>query len=131
MNWTRFALAIVASGVAISITDWFFFGFVFHGKYMKTPELWRATKESHKIAWSMFVAVCAAAFFLHFCWHFDVHGYHQTLSVAFFLWLAAALPMVITNTLYIKYDPALAVSHSLGWLARFVVTALAYVLLMS
>jgi hypothetical protein len=126
MNWTRFALAIVASGVSISITDWFFFGFLFHGKYMETPELWRATKEGAKIAWSLLIAVLSSAMFLHFCWHFDVHGIHQAFSLALFAWFVAALPITITNALYLKYNPLLAVSHSLGWLARLAVMALAY-----
>jgi hypothetical protein len=36
----------------------------------------------------------------------------------------APLPLIVTNALWIKMNPLLALSHSLGWLARFVVTAL-------
>jgi hypothetical protein len=68
---------------------------------------------------------------LYYCRHFDVHGYQQALSLALFVWLVAALPMTITNTLYLKYNPSLALSHSLGWLARLAVTAIAYSLLLT
>ena len=33
------------------------------------------------------------------------------------------------NTLYLKYCARLGVSHSLGWLARLVIAAAAYVLI--
>ena len=45
------------------------------------------------------------------------------------LWLAAALPQTVTNTLYLKYSARLGVSHALGWLARLVIAAAAYVLI--
>jgi hypothetical protein len=130
MNWTRFALALVTAGAATSLTDWFFFGFLFHGKYRETPETWRSGSEGRKIAWSMVIVVLAAAFFFHWCLHFDVHGYHHTLSVAFLAWFAAALPITVTNALFIKYNSLVVVSHSLGWLARLVIAALAYVWLL-
>ncbi len=41
MNWTRFFLAVVLSGLATSITDWLFMGVLFHNKYLATPEIWR------------------------------------------------------------------------------------------
>jgi hypothetical protein len=39
MNWAHFAMALVVSEVAISLSDWVFFGVIFHGKYMTTPEV--------------------------------------------------------------------------------------------
>jgi hypothetical protein len=35
------ALAILLSGLAVSMTDWFFFGVLFHDKYLAYPEIWR------------------------------------------------------------------------------------------
>ena len=37
----RFVLAVGASGVAASFTDWLFMGKLFHRKYLETPEIWR------------------------------------------------------------------------------------------
>jgi hypothetical protein len=42
MNWTRFLLAVVVSGLGASVTDWLFMGVLFHNKYLETPEIWRA-----------------------------------------------------------------------------------------
>jgi len=84
MNWTRFLLAIVLSGLATTFTDWLFMGVLFHNKYLATPEIWRlkpGQSETRGIVLSSLLGV---------------------LSCAAFLYL----------------------SHSLGWLARFVVTAL-------
>jgi hypothetical protein len=35
------ALAILLSGLAASMTDWFFFGVLFHDKCLVYPEIWR------------------------------------------------------------------------------------------
>lgn len=131
MSWSRFVLALLVSGVAILFSDWLFFGVLFHGKYKETPEVWRKIPEKKQIAWSMLIAVCAAALFFHGCRHFDVRGYHEALATALFVWLVGALPITITNTLYVKYNPVLAVSHSLGWLARLLISAVAYGWLLS
>ena len=37
MNWTRFLLAVVLSGLAATFTDWLFMGVLFHKKYIATP----------------------------------------------------------------------------------------------
>jgi hypothetical protein len=130
MNWTHFGLALVAAGVAISFSDWVFFGLLFHEKYMETPELWRASSEGKKIAWSMILAVIGAAAFLLLCARLGVHGYAAALCVAALVWAAAALPIVLTIAIYLKYSPLFAVSHSAGYLARLLIAAVAYVWLL-
>ena len=41
MTLSHVALAILLSGLAVSMTDWFFFGVLFHDKYRAYPEIWR------------------------------------------------------------------------------------------
>jgi hypothetical protein len=125
----RFFLALVAATVGISLSDWLFFGVIFHGDYMRTPEMWRAVPESRKIAGSMLLAVLGTAAFLVLAQSTGVRGFGPTMTLAVLVWLAAALPQTVTNTLYLKYSARLAVSHSLGWLARLVIAAAAYVLI--
>lgn len=125
----RLFLAVIAATVGISLSDWLFFGVIFHGDYMKTPEMWRAVPESRKIAGSMLLAVFGTAAFLVLAQRTGVHGLGPTMTLALLVWLAAALPQTVTNTLYLKYSARLGVSHSLGWLARLVVAAAAYVLI--
>jgi hypothetical protein len=125
----RFFLALVAATVGISLTDWLFFGVIFHGDYMRTPEMWRAVPENRKIAWSMLFAVFGTAAFLVLAQRTGVHGFGPAMALSALVWLAAALPQTLTNTLYLKYSARLGLSHSLGWLARLVIAAAAYVLI--
>ena len=37
----RVFLAILAAGLATSLTDWLFMGVLFHEKYLAFPEVWR------------------------------------------------------------------------------------------
>jgi hypothetical protein len=125
----RFFLALVAATVGISLSDWLFFGVIFHGDYMKTPELWRPVPESQKIAVSMVFAVLGTAAFLVLAQRTGVQGFGPAVTLSALVWLAAALPQTLTNTLYLKYSARLGLSHSLGWLARLVIAAAAYVLI--
>ena len=40
MNWTRFALIVIGSGIVSSLTDWCFAGDWLHRRYTY-PEIWR------------------------------------------------------------------------------------------
>src|SRR5450759_4422230 len=51
MNWAKFVLTVVVSGIAVSLTDWFFFGVLFHDKYNAYPEVWRASQAGTKGVW--------------------------------------------------------------------------------
>ena len=125
----RLFLALVAATVGISLSDWLFFGVIFHGDYMKTPEMWRAVPENRKIAFSMLISVVGTAALLVLAQRTGVHGFGPAVGLSALVWLAAALPQTLTNTLYLNYSSRLAVSHSLGWLARLVIAAAAYVLI--
>src|SRR6266851_4689538 len=105
MNWARFLLAVVLSGFATTLTDWLFMGVLFHKKYLATPEIWRI-KPGQNDTRSI------------------VLSYRATLHTSLLIWVAAAVPIIFSNIVWIKMDPLLGVSHSLGWLARFVVTGM-------
>jgi hypothetical protein len=128
MHWTRFLLAVVVSGLGASITDWLFMGVLFHNKYLETPETWRgkpAQPEAASIVASSVIGLVSCAAFIYLCyWTGALTVHNASLRMAFLAWLVAPLPLIFTNALWIKMNPLLAVSHSLGWLARFVVSAL-------
>lgn len=125
----RFVLALIAATVGISLSDWLFFGVIFHGDYMKTPEMWRAVPENRKIAFSMLISVVGTAAFLVIAQQMGIHEFGPAMVLSALVWLAAALPQTLTNTLYLNYSARLGFSHSLGWLARLVIAAAAYVLI--
>jgi Protein of unknown function (DUF1761) len=122
----RYAIALIAATVGISFSDWLFFGVIFHDRYMKTPELWRPTPESKKIAGSMAVSVIGTAAFFVLADVFGAHSLSRSMILAVLVWAAASLPQTVTNTLYLKYAPELGFSQTIGWLARFVLAAAAY-----
>ncbi|HEX9128246.1 MAG TPA: hypothetical protein VF850_03715, partial [Gemmatimonadaceae bacterium] len=88
-------LALVAATVGISLSDWLFFGVIFHGDYMRTPEMWRTVPESQKIAASMLLSVVGTAAFLCLAQRTGVHGFGTALTLSALVWLAAALPQTL------------------------------------
>jgi hypothetical protein len=128
MNWSRFLLAVVLSGFATTFTDWLFMGVLFHKKYLATPEIWRVKpgqSDTRSIVLSSLLGVLSCAAFLYLCvWAGPPFAYSAMLRMAFLVCVAGAVPIIFSNIVWIKMHPLLGVSHSLGWLARFVVTAL-------
>jgi hypothetical protein len=128
MNWTRFLLAVVISGFATTFTDWIFMGVLFHKKYLATPEIWRlkpGESETRGIVLSSLLGVLSCAVLLYFCvWAGVISSHRATLHTTLLVWLAAPVPIIFSNIVWIKMHPLLGVSHSLGWLARFVVTGI-------
>jgi hypothetical protein len=122
----RFALALIAATVAISLTDWLLFGVVFHERYAATPATWRNVPEGKKIAVSMLFAAIGTAAFFCLAHSLNLHGVADLTLLTGLTWAAASLPQTVTNTLYVNYAPVLVVSHSLGWLARLAIAAAAY-----
>jgi intracellular septation protein A len=128
MNWTHFGLAVLAAGIVSSITDWFFFGVLFHDKYLAHPEAWRrgpGSNETPAIIGSTLIGFVAAAAFMTACVVFQIHGYYAALELAGLVALMGALPITITNSFYIKMHSSIVFSHCLGWTTRLVVAALA------
>jgi hypothetical protein len=128
MNWARFLLAVLLSAFATSITDWLFMGVLFHKKYLATPEIWRlksGQSETRSIVLSLLLGVLSCAGLLClFASSGTPFVYGATLRIAVLVWIAAALPVILTNIVWIKMHPLVGVSHSLGWLTHFVVTGL-------
>ena len=134
MDWTRFVLAILAAGFVSSMTDWFFGGILFHDKYLETPEVWRQSVnkggEGKAVAGSIALGFLTAAVFAFVCARLNFHSYEVTLKLAVAVWMMVAVPILITNSLFMKLHPALVFSHSLGWLVKLAVCALAVILIM-
>jgi hypothetical protein len=117
------ALAILLSGLAVSMTDWFFFGVLFHDKYLAYPEIWRGSvaggAEGKAVAWSILLGFVTCAAFVFACAALQA----PPMLFAVAVWLMAPLPIVISNALFIKLHPLTVVAHALGWLAKLLVAA--------
>jgi hypothetical protein len=123
----RFLLAVGASAVATSFTDWLFMGVLFHGKYLETPEIWRikpGQSDTRSIVASLLAGVLSCAAFIFLCRWTDALTLRSELHMAALVWIAGALPIIFSNIVWIKMHPLLGLSHALGWLSRFVVSGL-------
>ena len=123
----RYVLAVGASGVATSFTDWIFMGKMFHRKYLETPETWRVRtgqSDVRKIVASSLLGVVSCAAFVWLARWTDALTVRSELHMAELVWMAAAVPIIFSNIVWIKMHPLLGVSHSLGWLARFAISGL-------
>jgi hypothetical protein len=122
-------LAILLSGAAATMTDWFFGGVLFHDKYLAHPEIWRrvgdAAGESKAIGWSIVLAFLTCAAFVLTYSFFQVHGYGAAIRLAVAIWLIAPLPLLITNSLFIKMHPLTVLAHSLGWMVKLLLAGIA------
>jgi hypothetical protein len=128
MTLGHYALAVVISAVICSFTDWFFMGFLFHERYKQHPEIWRSSvaagNESKAIAWSVLLMLVTCMAFVYVTGVFALPGLSRALTLAAGVWLAIPVPLLLTNSIFIKLHPLVAVSHSLGWLAKLLVCSL-------
>ena len=132
MKWKHFFAAVLAAGFVSSMTDWLFAGILYHSKYLTYPEVWRqrpGKSEATAVIWSVVLGFVTAAAFVLTCAVFHVRGYDGTLKLATLCWLMVPLPLLIINALFIKLHPLVVLSHSLGWLAKLCVCAVAAALL--
>jgi len=52
-----------------------------------------------------------------------------TMTLAAMIWLIAPLPLLITNSLFIKIDPLVTAAHAAGWLVKLLLIAIATAIL--
>jgi hypothetical protein len=133
MSWSRIVLAILASGVLSSLTDWMFMGDWLYKRYDRNPEIWRypaGTGENKAILWSSVFPFLTCAVFTLVCCGLHLHSYLETCELAVAIWLIGPLPLTIMNALWIKLSAPIALSFSLGWLVKLSLAALAVVLIL-
>jgi hypothetical protein len=128
INWGRVCLAIIAAAFAGSMTDWLFFGVLFHDKYLVYPEVWRknASGEGKQIAMASVVGLVSSAAFIMLCVGLGAYTLHGVIKLAAAIWVVAAIPIIANEHIFMKLHPAIFVSHTLGYLVRFMLAALAY-----
>ena len=133
MSWMRFALAVLASGVVTSLTDWLFMGDLLYKRFNKYPEIWRyqgSEGETKAIAWSAPLPFLTCAVFALACVQLHLHSFGATLKLAFEVWGIAPLPWMITTSLWMKLQPLIAAAYALGWLGKLLLAATAVALIM-
>lgn len=127
MDWTHYGLAVLAAVVAVSFTDWFFMGILFHEKYKAYPEIWRRPQggpgETRAILISTLFTVLTCAVFIYTCGRLRLIRSGAEIRAGGRA--MGPLPLLLTNLFWIKMHLLMGLSHGLGWLARLAVSALA------
>ena len=112
MSQGHLALAILLSGLAVSMTDWFFFGVLFHDKYLAYPEIWRQAPggEGKAVIWSILLGFVTCGAFVLVCSAFHVRGYAAATRLARAIW-------DFTDGLVLLYQPILTGRPMPAWRA--------------
>jgi len=118
MNW-RFWAATLAGLVLANLADWFFAGFLFHERYNTHPEVWRVNGANPRalIGAQVMTIPTVVGLIAVMIWTGQV-SLQASLILAVFIWAIAAAPPIIANALFIKIDPLVTLSHTVGWLAK-------------
>ena len=113
--------AIVVSGTVATFTDWLFMGYLFHSAYLRYPEVWwppRGGNNMVPIIWSSVIGYLMSAAIIGLCVLVRAATLSKALEVTVLAWLAGPLVILLVNSLFIKLDPKVTISHCLGWFAR-------------
>ncbi|NIP22701.1 MAG: hypothetical protein GWN67_02030 [Phycisphaerae bacterium] len=130
----RILLAIVIANVVVSLSDWYFFGVLWHDKYKAHPEIWRRPHggpgESKVVGLSALVGALTPTVFVLACALFNMVRPQQALLLGAAVWLMGPVPMWIWNYLFMKMHRLILLAGILGWLVRLGVCALIVVMLL-
>jgi hypothetical protein len=129
--WSRIALAVLASGIVSSMTDWLFMGDWVYKRYDKHPEIWRypgGQGETRAIIWASLLPFLTCSVVVFVCARLHLFSYSATLKLALAIWLIGPLPLTIANSLFMKLTPAIAAAHAVGWMVKLVLVGLAVAL---
>ena len=125
MSISRLAAVILLASLIASITDWLFMGMLFHDRYLLYPEVWRGSlDEGAKIMQSELIGILACLGFVAVATMLRLRTMGALLAAACLVWLATAVPMLVQDGIWMKIDPLVLCAHSVGWLCRFIITAL-------
>jgi hypothetical protein len=128
MTW-KLIVAIVASGILSSFTDWYFMGVLFHDRYQKYPGTWwprsGGAAERGAIISSTALGFITAAAVALLCVYANVIDICGGLTVAALA--AAAGPLVISPTagMWVRIDPLVTAAHTIGYSVRFLIAGIA------
>jgi hypothetical protein len=128
MNWHILA-AIAVAGIVSTFTDFVFFGVLFRDRYKKYPDTWwpgvAEGKETRAIILSSVLDFVTAAAVVALCIYAGVHDIKGGLIVGALAAIAGPLVITVTNGFWIRIDPAITFSQTLGYCLRFLIAGIA------
>ena len=125
MDW-RYIAAAVAGLVLASLADWLFAGVLFHERYQVHPEVWRVNGGNPRpLIGSQSLTVFTVLGLIGLMVWTGRTSLADSLILAAGIWLIAAAPPIIANGLFIKIDTRVVASHTVGWLVKLALIAVA------
>ena len=124
MNWTRFVGVAVGTGIASSLTDWFFAGDWLHKRYTYR-EIWREGAEGRAIALTSPLPFLTCGVFAYIIVWLGRQSVGSDVKLAFAIWLLGPLPLILTNAAFMKLHRVFVVSYAAGWLVKLILVAVA------
>ena len=116
-----------------SLADWLFAGILFHGRYMRHPEVWRegvSAGEPRRIVMAQGLALLTSAAFVALAAKLGQTDPSGALKLAAMIWAIGPLPLLLANSLFIKIDPMVTASHAAGWLVKLLLCGAAVAILL-
>jgi len=124
MNWTRFVGVAVGTGIASSLTDWFFAGDWLHKRYTYR-EIWREGAEGRAIALTSPLPFLTCGVLAYIIIWLGLQSVGSDVKLAFAIWLLGPLPLILTNAAFMKLHRVFVVSYAAGWLVKLILVAVA------
>ena len=122
MNWTRFALIVIGTGIVSSLTDWFFAGDWLHRRYTY-PEVWRQGSESRAVALTSPLPFLTCGIFAYVIARLGLHSCVGACKLAVSVWLIAPFPLILTNAAFMKLHRVFVAFYLTGWLVKLLIVA--------
>jgi len=124
MNWIRFVAIVIGTGIASSLTDWFFAGDWLHRHYTY-PEIWRQGDEGRAIALTSPLPFLTCGVFVAVIAWLDLHSVSNAVKLAAAVWLIGPLPLILTNAAFMKLHRVFVASYATGWLVKLMIAGVA------
>jgi hypothetical protein len=129
VNWIRIIEAGVAASILASFSDWYFFGILFHTRYHREgPGIWRKYKDKKDEMRSIFLSTIYQSItcfvFVIACRYLGITILAHALFAAGVAWFMLPLPLLLSQANFIRIDRMIIFSHSVGWLARLLISAM-------
>jgi hypothetical protein len=122
MSWTRFVAVVIGTGIASSLTDWFFAGDWLHRRYTYR-EIWREGAEGRAIAVTSPLPFLTCGVFAFVVVRLRLQSVGSAAKLALAVWLLGPLPLILTNAAFMKLHRVFVASYATGWLVKLTIAA--------
>jgi hypothetical protein len=118
----KFFLIIVGAGTVSTITDYAFTG----GRAQKRftdPAIWRKDHGGKAALLALLLPFFTCAFFAFTANQLAIRSVHASIKLAVAMWAIGPLPLILTNTAFLKLRWAYATNYAIAWLVKLMIIA--------